>query len=169
MSRNKLNKFMSQLLIIKDTLFDAFKILNHGIKNLITNREIYSGKLTIVTGSDFTHYKSLVNLLSSITKYESNSKIVVYNLGLEEHQIKNIKKEFTSIELINFEFDKYPPFISRRSNFDKKLGSYAWKPIIIRETLSNYGGSVLWLDAGDLLTKKLTFCEKRLKHTFSSL
>ena len=34
--------------------------------------------------------------------------------------------------------------------------TYAWEKYCPSETIKEYGGSVLWLDAGDKVTKKLT-------------
>tara|TARA_B110000444_G_scaffold151054_1_gene141355 strand:- start:20688 stop:21896 length:1209 start_codon:yes stop_codon:yes gene_type:complete len=139
-----------------DVFFDILKICRYSLFNLIIKQELYSEELTIVTGSDFTHYKSLINLLDTLIKFESRSRLVVYDLGLSEKQKKSFKKKYIDTTLIDFNFAKYPNFISQRNKPDNKLGSYAWKPIIIKETLDNYGGSVLWLDAGDAITKKLT-------------
>ena len=67
-----------------------------------------------------------------------------------------MEENYKYITIKKFNFDKYPKFFSERSNGDNKLGSYAWKSAIVSETIKEYGGSVLWLDAGDKVTKKLT-------------
>tara|TARA_B110000495_G_scaffold58225_1_gene49347 strand:- start:2044 stop:3252 length:1209 start_codon:yes stop_codon:yes gene_type:complete len=150
---HKLNLIYKNLI---DVFFDILKICKYSIINLIKLRKLYSTELTIVTGSDFTHYKSLTNLLNTLIKFERDTRVIVYDLGLSEVQKKDFKKNFVNFTLIDFQFDEYPIFISQRSKPDNKLGSYAWKPIVLKETLNNYEGSVLWLDAGDALTKKLT-------------
>jgi hypothetical protein len=156
MYSHRINKLKIYIIYWIDVISDTLKICKYGLRNLLTIGKLYSTELTIVTGSDFTHYKSLTNLLQSLIEFEVNSRLVVYDLGLNEVQKKDLKKNFLNIELIDFQFDKYPVFISQRSKSDNKLGSYAWKPIVIKETIDNYGGSVLWLDAGNALTKRLT-------------
>jgi hypothetical protein len=153
MYSHRINKLRIYIVYWIDVISDTLKICKYGLRNLLTIGKLYSTELTIVTGSDFTHYKSLTNLLQSLIEFEVNSRLVVYDLGLNEVQKKDLKKNFLNIELIDFQFDKYPVFISQRSKSDNKLGSYAWKPIVIKETIDNYGGSVLWLDAGDALQK----------------
>ncbi|MDB4604306.1 DUF1647 domain-containing protein [Acidimicrobiia bacterium] len=156
MYNHRINRFKIHVINWTDVFSDVLKICKHSLRNLLTKSKLYSTELTIVTGSDFTHYKSLTNLLQSLVEFESSSRVVVYDLGLSEIQKKDFKKNFVNVELIDFQFAKYPVFISQRSKPDNKLGSYAWKPVVIKETIDNYGGSVLWLDAGDVLTKRLT-------------
>ena len=65
-----------------------------------------------------------------------------------------------NLELKKFEFKDYPRFISERDEFGK-LGAYAWKSIIIEETLSDVDeGLVLWLDAGNKITSSLDRLKK---------
>ena len=140
-----------------DSFFDIFKLFYFSIKNLITHFRIYSTKLTIVTGADYTHFKSLLNLIDSINKYENDSELIVYDLGLNKEQINQLQNHGVGVRLKNFDFNNYPNFYSDRSETDGKLGSYAWKSAIVKEVLEETTGSVLWLDAGDKITKKLTF------------
>ena len=138
-----------------DVFLDIIKIFYFSLSNLILYRKLIDTNLTVVTGSDYTHFDSIINLLKSISLYEPNSKIVVYNLGFYDSQLTYLENNYRNIEIITFDFDKYPSFFSERSRTDNKLGSYAWKSAIVNESLKKYGGSVLWLDAGDLITKKL--------------
>ncbi len=107
----------------------------------------------ILTGSDSTHFNSLVNLLTSLSKYEKETKIEIYNLGLKDDE-KNYLRENFNFMIIDFDFNKYPEFVSKRDEFNK-LGSYAWKPIIIHEQYQSRKENILWLDAGCLVNKKL--------------
>ena len=72
--------------------------------------------LTIVTGSTTGKYfKFLIQILNNIIEV-SNSKniqirIIVYNLGLNESEIKEIKL-FQYVTLENFDFNKYPEHVS---------------------------------------------------------
>lgn len=141
---------------IIDILIDSLKILYFSLKNIIFYRKLSNTDLTIVTGSDYTHFESVLNLLDSIKIYEPNTNTVLYDIGFQSSQLKFLEENYKNITIKKFNFDKYPKFFSERSNGDNKLGSYAWKSAIVSETINEYGGSVLWLDAGDKVTKKLT-------------
>ncbi|WP_397447158.1 hypothetical protein [Polaribacter sp. R77954] len=45
-------------------------------------------QLIIVTGSDSSHFKSLQQLLYSLTVYEKNTKVLIYDLGLLQSEVK---------------------------------------------------------------------------------
>ena len=107
----------------------------------------------ILTGSDSTHFNSLVNLLTSISKYEKNTKVKIFNLGLTNEEKNYLLNNF-DYKLVDFEFNKYPEFVSRRDEFNK-LGSYSWKPIIIYEEYKKNTKNLIWLDAGCLINKNL--------------
>ena len=139
-----------------DTFIDIFKIAYCCLKNIFLHQKLFNTNLTIVTGSDFTHFDSVVNLLDSIIEHEPYTKIVLYDIGFYDSQVRFLNENYSSVEVIKFDFSKYPKFFSIRTDSDNKLGSYAWKSAIVSETLSRFGGSVLWLDAGDKITKKLT-------------
>ena len=157
MLSHKLKKSKILIRSFFDSFFDIFKLFYFLIKNLITHFRIYSTKLTIVTGADYTHFKSLLNLIDSINKYENDSELVIYDLGLNKEQLNQLQNHGVGARLKNFNFNNYPNFYSERSETDGKLGSYAWKSAIVKEVLEETTGSVLWLDAGDKITKKLTF------------
>ncbi len=151
----KFFKFKKLVNEMFEILLDVFKILYFSVKNIILYRKLADTDLTIVTGSDYTHFESVLNLLDSIKIYESNTNTVLYDIGFQSSQLKFIEENYENIIIKKFNFDNYPKFFSERSNGDNKLGSYAWKSAIVSEALKEYGGSVLWLDAGDKVTKKL--------------
>src|SRR6056300_124966 len=101
MYRHRINKLRIYIIYWIDVISDTLKICKYGLRNLLTIGKLYSTELTIVTGSDFTHYKSLTNLLQSLIEFEVNSRLVVYDLGLNEVQKKDLKKNFINIELID--------------------------------------------------------------------
>ena len=45
----------------------------------------------LVTGADSSHYKSLLNFLTSVSHFEPNCKVVVYDLGFSDSEIKKFK------------------------------------------------------------------------------
>jgi hypothetical protein len=104
--------------------------------------------MTIITGASSNHFSCLLNLLGSIRCCEPDMSVIVYDLGLNEQEKSIVKGAF---HLRTFDFSLYPPWVDIRVD----RGHYAWKPIIISDALDEFGGIVLWLDAGDLLLRPL--------------
>ena len=150
----KIKKFKKKIKsyshLIEDYLFYTRVLIN---KNKINNN------ITIVSASDNQFYESLCQLLESINNFESDSKIIIYDIGLTKDQFDNLNKS-KALELRKFNFKDYPEFIGERDEFGK-LGAYAWKPTIINEVLKEKNdGIVLWLDAGNKLTGPLNRLKK---------
>lgn len=116
--------------------------------------------LVIVTGSDSSHFKSLLQLLESLNIYEPKTKVIVYDLGLNNLEIKNIKQNFSRFELRKFDYKKYPSYFNIKVN----AGQYAWKPVIINDVLNEFKTSVCWLDGGNKLTQPLTLLRKVVEY-----
>lgn len=135
---NEIGKFLTDLYLI---LFFFFKKKN--------NEDDFS----ILTGSDSSHFNSLVNLLTSLSEYEKDTKVKIFNLGLTGEEKNYLLNNF-NYEVVDFEFNKYPEFVRRRDKFNK-LGSYSWKPIIIYEEYKKNTENLIWLDAGCLINKNL--------------
>jgi hypothetical protein len=124
---------------------------------------LYNQDSVFVTGADSSHYKSLCQLLCSLLKYESKSKILVYDLGLTNTEINYININFSAIELRSFDYSKYPKYLNIKIN----AGEYAWKPVIVNNVMNEFKCTVCWLDAGNvviepllklkIITKKLGF------------
>ena len=112
--------------------------------------------LTIVTGASANHFMSLRQLLASIQQHESAVPVIIFDLGLSPTQRKQLEHH----DVRTFEFARYPPYF----NIDVDAGQYAWKPVIIADTMHEVGKNVLWLDAGCLLTGKLTFVRQLLAY-----
>ena len=135
--------------------------------------------MVIVTGADSTYFTGLLNLISSIKYWAPKHKVVIYNLGMTKNQIKqlkNPKKVWSSnilkihwIEEVEVNMEKgreeeeqdgdkstssssiptyYPDHV--RNN----LHNYAWKSIIINETVHEYK-SIFWLDAGATIVNSI--------------
>ena len=139
--------------------FFVFKFLDNiyfvycGFKNLIRYKKLFDPKITYLTGADYQFFSQTTNLIKSINKHDPSQKIIFYDLGLEPHQINDIKK-FKNVTYKEFDFSVFPNFIS--TYIDGRLGAYAWKPIIIDKELNNIDGNILWLDSACLLSKKPT-------------
>ncbi len=115
----------------------------------------------ILSGSDSTHFNSLVNLLNSLKKYEKNTEVVIINLGLSIDEVDYLKHNF-KYKIKDFDFENNPDFVSDRDDFNK-LGSYAWKPISIFKEFTNTKKNVIWLDAGCLINRELSLLKSVIK------
>ena len=121
------------------------------IYNLFIYKKPFDNNIIFVTAAEKNYFNQLKSLLKSYYKYLSN-KLIVYDIGLNENQIQYLKDNFENLEIIKFQFNQYPKFIGEY--FDDKLGNYAWKPIIVDQVMQQYKSKVVWLDSGNLVTKK---------------
>lgn len=103
--------------------------------------------LIFATGSNEPYFQPMIHLLESLLPYKNNINIVVWNLGLTDEHIEQIKKYTDNIH--TFQFENYPSYF----DITKHGGYYAWKPVIFAEMARRYKGIFLWLDARCLLTK----------------
>lgn len=96
--------------------------------------------ITIVTAASDNHARSMFNLIESVKTFAPHHRLVVYDLGLHKYPYEGAVPY------------KGPAWhdVTRPS-----AGGYAWKPAIIREVANQYGGVVLWLDAGNLVHEPL--------------
>ena len=113
-------------------------------------------QLHIITGADNTHANSLINLLESIKKFEPFARVTVWNLGLSSGHLDHINSMFPDFKVNYFDFKKYPDYVNIKVNG----GAYAWKPIMISNSILDIGGIALYLDAGNLVTGRLTHIKR---------
>ena len=133
-----------------DLLIIFFNLIN----NLIIYRKPYQNNIIFVTAAEKNYFKQLDSLLESYYKNLSN-KLIVYDIGLEKDQVNYLKDKYEKLNIRIFQFNHYPKFIGEY--FDDKLGNYAWKPVIVNELMQECKSKVVWLDAGNLITKKIIF------------
>lgn len=107
-------------------------------------------ELTLVTASDTSHARSLMNFLASAKEHEPKTRLIVYDLGLTPQERRNIDTRF-NYEVRNFDFSRYPPFF----NIKVAAGEYAWKPTIVREVSKEATGILCWMDAGNIIKEPL--------------
>jgi hypothetical protein len=107
--------------------------------------------LIIVSGADSSHFKSLVQFIKSALYYEPWSQILIYDLGLTKTEADFISSEFPQIVMRVFDYGRYPPHF----NIKIEAGRAAWKPVIIHNVLKEFYKSVVWLDAGCVITQPL--------------
>ena len=149
----KIKKLKLRILFFRNLTNDYLFLLKCFIKN--KEKKLESINYVIVTASDKEFFDSLTQLLNSIKKYEPNSKIIVYDIGLEQEQITELNDKF-NVEYRKFIFDNYPDFFARRDSYGK-LGAYAWKSAILSEVIKEYSDNfVLWVDSGNKLSNSLT-------------
>ncbi|ULU14034.1 hypothetical protein L3Y34_016507 [Caenorhabditis briggsae] len=86
-----------------------------------------------------------MRLISSIRKSGYRQKIILYNLGIAEDNLKMLKENSCNLEIRNFNFSNFPPSMNQ-------LKSYRWKPIVIAQVLRDYG-SLWYLDSSVIFEK----------------
>lgn len=161
-SSQKFKSFNKNLNNIFYFFLDLLFIVLCTLKNLIKYKQLYKKEMIIVSAASEAYYEYLMNLLKNLSEF-SFSKIIIYDLGLSSKQVLNLE-ELNYVELVKFEYSKYPSFISEKEDYNQ-IGSYAWKPVIIKEVFYKYKTQVVWLDSANLINKKFIF----LKIALSSL
>lgn len=123
----------------------------------VKTQEIRQYPYTIVTAASANHLCSLENFLYSLNEIRSElepeqfPRIVVYNIGINRTQLPvldQLQANGLIDDLHMLDFSDYPRFWDIAIN----AGEYAWKTGIVREAAKEYGGILLWLDAGNLVT-----------------
>lgn len=117
-------------------------------------------ELTLVTASDASHARSLMNFLASAGKHEGGTRLIVYDLGLTSGERADIEAHI-QCEVRSFDYSKYPAYFDIRDN----AGEYAWKPTVIREVVRESNGIVCWMDAGNVITTTLTKLRREARRT----
>lgn len=74
-----------------------------------------------------------------------------YDLGLHPYEREELEQKFSRYLLPRFDYTAHPPHV----HISKRAGQYAWKPIIVWQTLLETAGPVCWMDAGNMLTGPL--------------
>jgi len=115
-------------------------------------------EMVLVTGATSSYYRGLMNLAASARYWAPRHKLVVYNLGgLNAQHLAEIKNwsNVLSVEWPHGVPEHYP-------NHVQEGKKYAWKPIIINETVHKYK-SIFWMDAGSTLAGPVEPIEKILR------
>ena len=117
-------------------------------------------RMVLVTGATGTYMRGLRNFVASARYWAPHHPVVVYNLGtMSDENIAEIQSwsNVLSLEWKDGLPDHYPAHIK----YGKK---YAWKPLILNETVHKYG-SIFWMDAGSTLAGPVTPVENVLHRT----
>ena len=101
-------------------------------------------KLMLVTAVSSNHFNELVAHITPAEKILPHVKIVVYDLGLTQLEIEQLRRK-PHVDYRKFNFSRFPKHV-------ESLHTYAFKPLIIAETLVQFGG-VMWMDASVVLVR----------------
>ena len=97
-----------------------------------SHRATANPELTIVTGASSNHFLPLQSLLWTVSQFEPNARVIVYDLGLtgnEHTQLSENAAALKNWELRSFDFSKYPPHFSLAEN----SGRMAFRPTVLAE------------------------------------
>jgi hypothetical protein len=124
--------------------------------------------MIIVSGASNNHYFTLIQFIDSFIKNKVNSKLIIYNLGIDEDKWLSLKNNYSIYNFIfkNFNYEIYPEWFNININY----GEYAWKPAIIYEVFNEYIDEIIvWMDSGNMFMNNLeelfTFIEKNGIHS----
>lgn len=95
--------------------------------------KLRKAKAVIVTGANTSYYGALLNLIGSVHFWDSTRNIIVFDLGLLEDELRNLR----SIDRVRV----------LDSPIKRELKNYAWKSSCLRTATETYGKTI-WLDAG---------------------
>ncbi|XP_072023828.1 uncharacterized protein [Amphiura filiformis] len=88
-------------------------------------------RLVIVTAFSENHSKEGMWMIASAQRHMPNQRIVFYDLGVSKKTLLKLTS-VCNVEIRIFDFTKYPKYVA-------DLHNYAWKVLIIKETLFEFG------------------------------
>jgi len=147
-----------------------------------SHRATANPELTIVTGASSNHFLPLQSLLWTVSKFEPNARVIVYDLGLtgiEHTQLSENAAALKNWELRSFDFSKYPPHFSLAEN----SGRMAFRPTVLAQVarqfstveqastctipssspVTRHSSLLVWLDAGCQLREPLATLKARIQ------
>jgi hypothetical protein len=96
--------------------------------------------ITIVTAASSNHFRSLLQFLGTVP---NGPRVIVYDIGMTDAERSQLPSRAT---VRMFDFQAYPSFVRLTS---PDAGAYAWKPVIVYDVCREFGGIVIWCDAGN--------------------
>lgn len=125
----------------------------------------HSKAIVICTCADELYFEPLINLIGSIHKvdFDNLQEICVYDLGMTKEQ----RDKIGSIQKVNlYKVDMVNPKLLKPVIIDvhgkSARGWYAFKPVIIKQTLEKYE-SILYMDAGNTVLSSLLNLYKHIE------
>lgn len=115
---------------------------------MLTDRSV---RPLVLTAADHRFARTLMQFLLSVERHgeDRRSRLVIHDLGLSESDRRRLRKRFGWAELRPFDFADHPPHLG----LDR--GSYAWKPVLVREAARGHDGPLFWFDSGTVLKAPL--------------
>ena len=114
--------------------------------------------LYFCTAANARYYKRLLNLIGSIhhTNFDETADIAVFDLGLSTEQLNHIStiKKISLHQVEHTHPNLLKDFVVN-SQGKKAPGWYAWKPVVIKQSLELFP-YLLFLDAGTTVLQPLT-------------
>jgi hypothetical protein len=114
--------------------------------------------MVIVSGANSAYFEGLKNLAASLRFWAPHRQLVVYNLGMTRDELVEVKS-WPNVEQLHWP-DGIPNSYPKHVQHDLK--NYAWKSIVINETVHEYK-SIFWLDAGATFTSPVDPIEEILQ------
>lgn len=153
-------KHSTKVKIFLNKVFKSLHYLNDLIFYLLLNFKFYFSsnhkknvkKFKLITAADTSHFKSVCQLIDTLTTHCVNDEIILYDLGFSNSETDYIKKNYSNIEIKKFNFSNYPKHVHLE---EQDAGAYAWKPIIIHNELMKNDYPLIWMDGGNLVQKDL--------------
>jgi hypothetical protein len=122
-------------------------------------------KVTIITGASSNHFMCLQSLLWTISVFEPTARVIVLDLGLtaaESSALTDVPPFYlANWELRKYAFENYPDHFRMENN----AGRMAFRPISVQSAAKEFGGIVIWLDAGCQLSARIDELEWIIKQT----
>ncbi|XP_033641059.1 uncharacterized protein LOC117301284 isoform X2 [Asterias rubens] len=103
-------------------------------------------RLVIVTAVSDNHVGEVMGMIASAQKHMPDTPIYVYNLGLNAKNLKKLSA-MCNVHMRRLVFRDYPAHV-------RDLHMYAWKVVIMRETLTEFG-AIFYGDASVRFTGSL--------------
>ena len=128
----------SLVLYLTNTADNYGEILRQEEEKFEEEKPLHVEHFLIVSAISSDHYDEAKDMIGSAQHFLPTRRIVMYDLGLQESQRKELRK-FCNVELRVFDFEQYPPHF-------KSLRKYAWKSFIIRK-LALETEYLFWADA----------------------
>jgi hypothetical protein len=126
-------------------------------KPSVTKQQQLAPDMVVVSAANEQYFPALKNLAASVKFWSPERQIVVYNLGMTESQLEDVKT-WSNLRTLKWE-EGIPQSLPPHFN---ELKNYAWKPTIINETVHKYR-SIVWADSGSTFTGPILQIEDILR------
>jgi hypothetical protein len=126
-------------------------------------------KLVIITGASATHQRSLFQLINSISTFEKDAEVHIFDLGMDSEFKEKVRLYCVNHKffLHNYDFSQKPDWMDIKN---PQKGEWAWKADCINRVAELHSGeerdqktTLLWLDAGNKLIANLSLINRYIQ------